>query len=114
VITLYATTSYPQPTWYVNYELAGTEGAYFSASDGPFEASQARWWKDGAWSDRAPYVVESAWLNAAANFAAALRGGVPLTCSERDGRRTQSILDAMCRSAYEADGGWVRVEPELE
>ena len=31
----------------------------------------------------------------------------------RDGRRTQSILDAMYRSAYEADGGWVPVEPEL-
>jgi predicted dehydrogenase len=114
VITYYATTNYPQPTWYVNYELAGTEGAFFSASGGPFDTSHTRWWKDGAWSDKAPQVIESEWLNAADNFAAALRSGVPLTCSGRDGRRTQSILDAMYRSAYEADGGWVQVEPELE
>jgi predicted dehydrogenase/sugar phosphate isomerase/epimerase len=113
VITYYATTSYPQPTWYVNYELAGTEGAYFSASGGPFESPQTKWWKDGAWSEKAPQVIESEWLNAADNFAAALRSGVPLTCPGRDGRRTQSILDAMYRSAYEADGGWIQVEPEL-
>jgi UDP-N-acetyl-2-amino-2-deoxyglucuronate dehydrogenase len=114
VISYYATTSYPQPTWYVNYELAGTEGAYFTVSGGPFESPQAKWWKDGAWSDKAPYAVESEWLNAADNIAAALRSGVPLTCPGRDGRRTQSILDAMYRSAYEADGGWVQIEPELE
>ncbi len=113
MLTFYGTTSYPQPTWYVNYELAGTEGAYAFAEGGPFETPQARWWKDGAWSGKAPTAVESEWLNAADNFAAAVRTGVPLTCPGRDGRRTQSILDAMYRSAYEADGGWVAVEPEL-
>jgi predicted dehydrogenase/sugar phosphate isomerase/epimerase len=114
VLTFYGTTNYPQPTWYVNYELAGTDGAYALASGGPFETPLARWWKDGAWSAKAPLSVESEWLNAADNFAAALRSGVPLTCPGRDGRRSQSILDAMYRSAYEADGGWVAVEPELE
>jgi len=113
VLTFYGTTNYPQPTWYVNYELAGTEGAYAFASGGPFEAPLARWWKEGAWSEKAPLSVESEWLNAADNFAAAVRSGVPLTCPGRDGRRSQSILDAMYRSAYEADGGWVAVEPEL-
>lgn len=113
VITFYGTTSYPHATWYLNYELFGTEGAYWTASGGPFDGVQTRWYKDGAWSDEAPRQVESEWLNAADNFSAALRSGVPLTCSGRDGRRTQSILDAMYRSAYEADGGWVEVHSEL-
>ena len=109
VITFYATTNYPHPTWYVSYELLGTEGAYWSASGGPFEGNQAKWYRDGAWSTRAPMSAESEWLNAADNFAAALRTGADLTCSGRDGRRTQSILDAMYRSAYDTDGGWVDV-----
>jgi len=114
VITFFATTSYPQPTWYAHLELSGTEGAYLSSSGGPNEARQVRWYRDGAWSDRAPRVVESEWLNAADNFAAALRTGAPLTCTGREGRRIQSILDAMYRSAYEADGGWVEVKPDSE
>jgi hypothetical protein len=48
------------------------------------------------------------------NFAAALREGADLASSGRDGRRTQAILDAMYRSAYEAGGDWVDVEPELD
>ncbi len=34
MITYYATTCYPQPTWFRQYELEGTDGAYFSASGG--------------------------------------------------------------------------------
>jgi len=113
VITFYATTNYPHPTWYVSYELLGTEGAYWSASGGPFDGVQAKWYHDGAWSTQAPLSAESEWLNAADNFAAALRTGADLTCSGRDGRRTQSILDAMYRSAYDADGGWVDVDVDL-
>ena len=54
------------------------------------------------------------YVNAADNFAAAVRIGAELTCPGRDGRRTQSILHAMYVSAYEQDGGWVDVQPELE
>ena len=61
--------------------------------------------------DEPPRRVQSPWLNAADNFAAALRTGAPLVCSERDGRRTQAILDAMYKSAY-GRKGWVRVKPE--
>ena len=60
-----------------------------------------------------PRAVEPEWLNSMDNFAAALRDGTELASSGRDGRRTQAILDAMYRSAYEADGGWVDVEPEM-
>ncbi len=113
VITFYATSSYPHPTWYLHFELEGTEGAYSQVAGGPFDSSQTRWYIDGAWSDRAPEIAEPEWLNATDNFAAALRSGADLVCPGRDGRRTQSILDAMYRSAYEADGGWVDVQSEL-
>lgn len=113
VITLFATSSYPQPTWYLNLELQGTEGAYTHQSGGPAGSAPSLWFLDGAWTDKPPQVVPSEWLNAADNFAAALRTGAELTCSGRDGRRTQAILDAMYRSAYSADGGWVEVDPEL-
>jgi len=113
VLTFFATSSYPQSTWYLNYELQGTEGAYSHMSSGPFDRAVTRWFLDGAWSDKAPDAVKSEWLNAADNFAAALRTGAELVCSGRDGRRTQSILDAMYRSAYDADGAWVDVRAEL-
>ena len=109
VITFTATTSYPHKTWYVSTELQGTEGAYSYFAGGPFEQPQTRWYLDGSWRNYAPKSVAVKWLNAADNFAAALRAGEPLTCDGRDGRRTQSILDAMYRSAYDNHGNWVTV-----
>ena len=114
VITFTGTTNYPQPTWYMQYELVGTEGAYATVSGGPFGEPQTQWYIDGAWSEKAPELVECEWLNAADNFGAALRSGAELTCSGRGGRRTQAILDAMYRSAYEASGDWVEVDAELD
>jgi len=114
VVSLYATSCYPQPTWYFRLEVHGTEGAVSRAAGGPFERPFERWFLDGAWGDKPPEVVESEWLNNVDNFAAALRAGAPLVCDGREGRRSQAVLDAMYRSAYEADGGWVVVEPELE
>ena len=52
-------------------------------------------------------------MSAADNFAAALREGAALACDGRDGRRTQSILEAMYVSAYDRAGDWVDVESEL-
>jgi len=112
VVTWFATSSYPHPTWYYRMELQGTDGAYFSAAGGPFQQPLERWFLDGVWGPRpAEEQVESEWLNAVDNFAAALRVGAPLVCSGRDGRRTQSVLDAMYRSA-KSGGGWVEPLPE--
>ncbi len=113
VITFFATSSYPQATWYLHYEMQGTEGAYAHASGGPFEKPMNRWFRQGAWGEEAPISARCEWLNAADNFAAAVRAGASLVCSGRDGRRTQAILDAMYRSAFDAAGGWVGVCPEL-
>jgi len=112
VVMLYATTCYPQPTWYARVEIHGSEGAYSSARGGFLEKRQTLWYRDGAWSTEPPEKIEAPWLNPGDNFAAAVRMGVPLLCPGRDGRRSQAILDAMYRSAY-GDGGWVKVEPEL-
>jgi len=112
-ITFHGTTCYPQPTWYLHWELAGTGGAYFHAGGGPFDKPVSRYYVDDAWTDDPPDTVESPWLNAADNFAAAVRTGAELTCTGRDGRRTQSVLEAMYLSAYEHGGDWVDVEPEL-
>jgi len=112
VVSLFATTCYPHKTWYFRLELHGTEGAVSVASGGPLEQPLSRWFLDGVWTDECPESVESPWLNAADNFAAAIRTGASLVCSGGDGRRTQSILDAMYRSAY-GNQGWVKVAPEL-
>jgi len=113
-ITFHGTTCYPQGTWYVLWELTGTAGAYFHAAGGPFDEPVSKYYQDGAWSPAPPRTVESEWLNAADNFAAAVRTGAALTCPGRDGRRTQSILHAMYVSAYDCSGDWVEVSPELD
>ena len=114
VINMYATTNYPQPTWYGRTELFGTDGAFVKVSGGPVEKPQTQWYLNGTWGETPPEAIESPWLNAADNMAAAIREGAALVCPGRDGRRSQAILDAMYRSAYEHGGGWVDVEPELD
>lgn len=113
-ITFHATSSYPHSTWYLRLELEGTEGAYYHASGGPVGKTQTRWFLNGAWGDKPPEDVRPEWLTAADNFAAAVRTGAALACPGRDGRRTQAILDAMYRSAYDAGGDWVQVQAEIE
>jgi len=113
VLTYYGTSCYPHPTWYFRFELHGDGGAVIRAAGGPFDRPVERWFLDGAWGDKAPEHVESEWLNSVDNFAAALRTGAELVCDGRDGRRSQAVLEAMYRSAYDSDGGWVDVEPEL-
>jgi len=113
VITFPATTSYPAQAWYNQLDFVGIDGAYAHVSSGPYSEPRTQWYIEGAWSDRAPLVVELEWISAVDNFAAAVRSGAALTCPGRDGRRTQSILHAMYRSAYDADGRWMEVHSEL-
>jgi len=112
-LTYNATTSYPHSTWYFRLELHGTDGAFAHLAGGPFDKPVSRWFLGGAWTDTPPQTVESPWLSAADNFAAAVRTGAELICPGRDGRRSQAILDAMYRSAG-SDGAWVTVNPELD
>lgn len=113
IVTFTATTSFPHSTWYSHLELHGTAGAYYEVGGGPFAKPETKWFVDGKWSGTAPRAGQGEWLNTADNVAAALRQGAPLVCDGREGRRTQSVLDAMYRSAYAADGGWVDVAADL-
>ncbi len=113
VLTFYGTTSYPQRTWYYRFELHGSDGAYVTTYGGMNDKPTTRWFLDGQWQTAPRETVEPEWLNAADNMAAAVRTGADLTCTGRDGRRSQSILDAMYRSAY-AGGVWVDIAPDLD
>jgi predicted dehydrogenase len=113
IVTFTATTSFPHSTWYSHLELHGTEGAYYEVGGGPFTKPETKWFVGGKWSETAPRAGQGEWVNTADNVAAALRQGAPLVCDGREGRRTQSVLDAMYRSAYEAGGTWVDVAADL-
>ncbi len=113
VITFFGTTSYAQQTWSPDFTVYGTKGAYSMTYGGIQERPDEHWFLDGKWQDKPPKVVPPEYVNAADNFAAALRLGVPLSCTGREGRATQSIIDGMFRSAY-SGGGWVDIAPALE
>ena len=109
IVSFYATTCYPQKTWYERLEIHGTEAAYSRGRGGPIAAEEARWFTGGEWSDEAPMKSERPWMNSMHNMADAVRSGAKLLCSGRDGRATQAVLDAMYRSA--ASGGtWTAVQ----
>lgn len=114
IITFYATGRYVHGTWYTHLELAGTESAYRSSVAGPHDKPFTRWYYNGRWQSAPLQFVEPNWLNSAGNMEAAIREDAALVCIGQDGRRTQAILDAMYRSAYESYGGWVVVAAELE
>ncbi len=101
----FATTSYTQKTWSPDLWLYGTDAAYSMTYGGILEKPDQKWFINNAWQDNPPKVVNSEWMNAVDNFSAAVRQGSPLSCDSRGGWRTQSVLDAMYRSAYN-EGVW--------
>jgi hypothetical protein len=105
VLQYFATTSYTQKTWSPDLWLYGTEAAYSMTYGGILERPDQKWFLNNQWVDKGPDPVRSEWMNAADNFASAVRRGTPLSCDGRGGFRTQSVLDAMYRSAYN-EGVW--------
>jgi len=112
LLSVLATTSFPQDTWYTRLDLHGTAGAVTLAGGGDFDDPYQRWFVDGVWRQAPPVRAETHWLNAVDNFAAAVCTAAPLVCSGRDARRTQAVLEAMYSSGY-TTRDWVPVEPEL-
>jgi predicted dehydrogenase/sugar phosphate isomerase/epimerase len=100
-----STTSYPASPWYTRVEVYGDMGAYLLTSGGP-EGEHVWWWKDGKWTENAPYPVKKEWNQAADNFANALRTGEPLIVTADHGIRSRFVLDMMYQSAKE-NGTWV-------
>jgi predicted dehydrogenase/sugar phosphate isomerase/epimerase len=109
VVQLFATTSYPVDTWYMNMELYGTAGAVTYNFGGPYSVPIEQWHVRGNWEELPPEPEMLPWTNMAQNLAAAIRTGAKLVCDGRDGRRSRLVLDRMYESAAK-DGVWVGVE----
>ena len=107
VVNVYATTCFPQETWYYQMEVHGTEGAYLHREGGPMSGPETRWLRSGKWSDQAPEQGQCEFLNSMDNFAAHLRDDAPLLATAADGRRTTAIIAAMYESADARQGDWV-------
>lgn len=109
VVNICATTSYPQPSWYYQMELHGTEGAYLHREGGPEKAPITRYFKENAWTETPPFPRECPWLNSMDSFASALRCGTPLLTTAEEGRDTVRVISAMYESAGRRNGGWVEL-----
>ena len=109
IVNICATTSYPQPSWYYQMELHGTEGAYIHREGGPAGAPVTLYFRDGAWSETAPFPRECPWLNSMDGFASALRCGTAQLTTPEEGRNAVRIIQAMYESARGKEGAWVRL-----
>jgi predicted dehydrogenase/sugar phosphate isomerase/epimerase len=107
VVRLSSTTSYPASSWYARVEIYGTEGAYLLTTGGP-EGDHVYWWKDGRWSENAPYPFKKTWQQGSDNFAYCLRTGEPLLVDYEQGILSRLVLDKMYESA-KSDEKWIDV-----
>ena len=107
IVNIYATTSYPQSSWYYQMEIHGTEGAYIHREGGPMEKPQTVYLVGGKWTEQAPFPRESEWLNTMDAFGSHLRCGTPLLTTPEEGRNAVRLIEAMYESALEKGGAWV-------
>ena len=101
------TTSYPASSWYCRLEVYGNKGAYLNVSGGA-EGAKISWFRDGKWTDEAPFPYKREWQQGSDNFAYCLRTGEPLAVTAEDGRTARYVLDKMYESAAN-DGCWVKI-----
>ena len=104
---LAVTTSYPASSWYVRLEVYGEKGAYLNVSGGA-EGNRIAWYRDGKWTDEAPFPYKREWQQGSDNFGWCLRTGDPLVVTAEDGRRARYVLDKIYESARR--GTWVSVD----
>ncbi len=104
-VRLSSTTSYPASSWYARVEIYGTEGAYLLTTGGP-EGDHVYWWKDGRWTENAPYPVKKTWQQGSDNFAYCLRTGEQPLVGYEQGVLSRHVLDKMYESA-KSDGKWI-------
>ena len=108
VVQIYATTTYPVDTWYLNMELHGTDGTVQYSYGGPGSEPKERWNIGGDWTEDPSEPEMPGWASVAQNLAASIRVGARQVCDGRDGRRSRLVLDRMYESAAR-DGNWVSV-----
>ncbi len=107
MVNIYATTCFPQETWYYRMEVFGESGAYIHREGGPESAPVTLWSGGRSWSAEPPFPAACEWLNSMDNFAAAIRTGASFLAPAEDGRRAVRAIGAMYESAYRHAGGWV-------
>lgn len=108
VVRLGVTTSFPGSSWYCRIEIFGDEGAYIHTYGGP-EGNHTHWWKNGTWTEEAPYPFEREWMQGSDNFAYCLRTGEKLLVEAKAGRDSRYVLDKMYESA-KSGSEWVSIE----
>ena len=101
------TTSYLASSWYSRVEVYGNQGAYLNVSGGT-EDTVISWYKDGKWSNEAPFPYQREWQQGSDNFAYCLRTGDRLVVSAENGRTARYVLDKMYESARD-NGNWVKL-----
>ncbi|MGN0178393.1 MAG: Gfo/Idh/MocA family oxidoreductase [Monoglobaceae bacterium] len=108
VARISATTSYPAGSWYTRLEIIGDKGVYLQCNGGP-EGNHTYWWKDGVWSEDAPYKYEREWCQGSDNFGYCLRMNTELVVGAEAGRCSRYVLEKMYESAKNGEG-WVDIE----
>lgn len=101
------TTSYLASSWYCRVEVYGDKGAYLNVSGGA-EGNRICWYKDGKWTDEAPFPYQREWQQGSDNFAYCLRTGEDLVVTAEDGRRARYVLDKIYESVKNG-GVWTKV-----
>lgn len=107
IVSILATTSYPQSSWYYQMEIHGTKGAYIHREGGAEKSPTTLYFHHNAWTPEAPFPRECPWLNSMDNFASVLRCGGPLLTTPQEGRNAVELIQAMYESAYRNGGNWV-------
>ena len=107
VVRVSSTSSYPASSWYTRIEVYGDEGAYLQTAGGP-EGNHTYWWKDGKWTENAPYPYEREWQQGSDNFAYCLRMKAELAVGAEAGRNSRYVLEKMYESAFDG-GAWIEL-----
>lgn len=113
VVRVFSTTVWLGSGWDSQIEIAGEKGCYVVSEGSPFE-SGVRWYLQDKWSDKSPVTVETTWVNAADNMAAAIRTGAALACDGASGAQSRVILEGMYESARYHEGKWVAIADVVE
>ena len=109
VVNIYATTCFPQESWYYQLECHGTEGAYIHREGGIESNPINKYFRNGEWTDQFPYPAECQWINSMDNFAEVIRKGGNLLATPQEGRDAVKMILSMYESAYDRNGEWVRL-----
>ena len=107
LVNILVADNYPSDKSYSRVEIHGTSGA-FMAEVGGSSPDSVKWLSGGKWTSVMPYPAEAEYANAADNLASAIRLGANIECPGTDCIKSQTVLDAIYRSAAR-QGEWINL-----